>query len=83
MSQTAEFLCAVDGHFAQVGKPLRVRGRLRRETLLQRRLTAHASVLRRTGDNLSPQLINRLGELFPKSEHVYNLGMDQADDIEI
>lgn len=33
--------------------------------------------------NLSPQLSNRLGKLFPKSEHVYNLGMAQADDIEI
>jgi predicted nuclease of predicted toxin-antitoxin system len=30
--------------------------------------------------NLSPRLVNRLADLFPKSTHVYLLGMDRADD---
>lgn len=30
--------------------------------------------------NLSPRLVNRLADLFPDSDHLYSLGMDQADD---
>ena len=33
--------------------------------------------------NLSPRLVNRLADVFPDSNHVYNLGMDQADDREV
>ncbi|NER24507.1 MAG: hypothetical protein F6J96_28160 [Symploca sp. SIO1C2] len=33
--------------------------------------------------NLSPRLVNRLADLFPKSTHVYTLGMDQAEDSEV
>ena len=33
--------------------------------------------------NLSPRLINRLANLFPDSTHVYTLGMDQEDDLNI
>lgn len=33
--------------------------------------------------NLSPQLVQRLVDLFPDSTHVYTLGMDEADDCEV
>ncbi len=33
--------------------------------------------------NLSPQLRNRIVDVFPGSEHIYNLSMDQADDHEV
>jgi predicted nuclease of predicted toxin-antitoxin system len=33
--------------------------------------------------NLSPSLVQRLSDLFPQSQHVFLLGMDQADDRQI
>jgi predicted nuclease of predicted toxin-antitoxin system len=33
--------------------------------------------------NLSLRLVNRLADVFPDSNHVYNLGMEQADDREV
>jgi predicted nuclease of predicted toxin-antitoxin system len=33
--------------------------------------------------NLSPRLATRLQDLFPDSSHVFNLGLDQADDMEV
>jgi predicted nuclease of predicted toxin-antitoxin system len=33
--------------------------------------------------NLSPDLVARLKDLFPDSNHVYLLGLDRADDIEV
>jgi predicted nuclease of predicted toxin-antitoxin system len=33
--------------------------------------------------NLSPGLVQRLSDLFPQSQHVFLLGMDQADDRQI
>lgn len=30
--------------------------------------------------NLSPRLVNLLADLYPNSQHVFMLGMDQADD---
>jgi predicted nuclease of predicted toxin-antitoxin system len=33
--------------------------------------------------NLSPQLVNRFADLYPGSQHVFLLGMDQADDRQI
>lgn len=30
--------------------------------------------------NLSPRLVNRLADLYPKSQHVFLIGLDQADD---
>lgn len=33
--------------------------------------------------NLSPRLVNRLADLFPESTHIYTLGMDQSDDLEV
>ncbi|MBP7376481.1 MAG: DUF5615 family PIN-like protein [Pyrinomonadaceae bacterium] len=33
--------------------------------------------------NLSPKLVKALEDLFPGSDHVYPLGMDQAEDTEI
>jgi predicted nuclease of predicted toxin-antitoxin system len=33
--------------------------------------------------NLSPQLVNRFTDLYPDSQHVFRLGMDQDDDREI
>ncbi|AFZ14875.1 hypothetical protein Cri9333_4073 [Crinalium epipsammum PCC 9333] len=30
--------------------------------------------------NLSPRLINRLADIYPDSQHVYSIGLDQADD---
>ncbi|MGH9897426.1 MAG: DUF5615 family PIN-like protein [Pyrinomonadaceae bacterium] len=33
--------------------------------------------------NLSPRLINLLSNLFPGSDHIYRLGLDQASDKEI
>lgn len=33
--------------------------------------------------NLSPRLVNRLNDLFPGSNHIYMLGMDQADDRDV
>jgi predicted nuclease of predicted toxin-antitoxin system len=33
--------------------------------------------------NLSPRLVTRLADIFPDSNHVYNLDMDQADDREV
>ena len=33
--------------------------------------------------NLSPRLLNRLNDLFPGSNHIYMLEMDQADDRDV
>jgi predicted nuclease of predicted toxin-antitoxin system len=33
--------------------------------------------------NLAPRLVTRLADLFPDSDHVYPLGLDQALDIEV
>jgi hypothetical protein len=33
--------------------------------------------------NLSPQLVNRFTDLYPDSQHVFLLGMDQDDDRQI
>jgi predicted nuclease of predicted toxin-antitoxin system len=33
--------------------------------------------------NLSPKLVYRLAELFPDSNHVYQLGLDQVEDREV
>ena len=33
--------------------------------------------------NLSPHLVTRLADLFPDSDHVYPLGLDQALDVEV
>jgi predicted nuclease of predicted toxin-antitoxin system len=33
--------------------------------------------------NLSPKLIYRLAELFPNSNHVYQLGLDQVEDRQV
>jgi predicted nuclease of predicted toxin-antitoxin system len=33
--------------------------------------------------NLSPQLVNRFADLYPQSQHVFRLGMDQDDDRQI
>jgi predicted nuclease of predicted toxin-antitoxin system len=33
--------------------------------------------------NLSPALVNRLQDLYPDSNHVYRLGLDQIPDIEV
>lgn len=33
--------------------------------------------------NLSPSLVTRLTDLFPDSDHVFNLGLDRASDSEI
>lgn len=33
--------------------------------------------------NLSPVLINRLQDLYPHSNHVYRLGLDQIPDVEV
>jgi predicted nuclease of predicted toxin-antitoxin system len=33
--------------------------------------------------NLSPKLVYRLAELFPDSNHVYHLGLDQVEDREV
>jgi predicted nuclease of predicted toxin-antitoxin system len=33
--------------------------------------------------NLSPKLVQRLADLFPDSAHVYALGLDEADDLDI
>ena len=33
--------------------------------------------------NLSPALVNRLQDLYPNSNHVYRLGLDQIPDIEV
>lgn len=33
--------------------------------------------------NLPPALVSRLRDLYPHSEHVYNLGLDRASDFEI
>jgi predicted nuclease of predicted toxin-antitoxin system len=33
--------------------------------------------------NLSPKLVKRLAELYPNSNHVYNLGIDRSDDEEM
>lgn len=33
--------------------------------------------------NLSPRLVTRLADIFPDSNHVYNLDMEQADDREV
>ncbi|PZU95396.1 MAG: hypothetical protein DCE90_12675 [Pseudanabaena sp.] len=33
--------------------------------------------------NLSPKLIHHLAELFPNSNHVYHLGLDQVEDREV
>jgi predicted nuclease of predicted toxin-antitoxin system len=33
--------------------------------------------------NLSPQLVNRFSDLYPDSQHVFRLGMDQDDDRQI
>jgi predicted nuclease of predicted toxin-antitoxin system len=33
--------------------------------------------------NLSPALVNRLQDLYPNSNHVYRLGLDQIPDIQV
>lgn len=33
--------------------------------------------------NLAPKLVQRLADLFPDSNHVYAIGLDEADDLEI
>jgi predicted nuclease of predicted toxin-antitoxin system len=33
--------------------------------------------------NLSPRLVNRLSDLYPGSNHVHSLGLDQAPDREV
>ncbi len=33
--------------------------------------------------NLSPALIRRLGDIFPDSDHVFRLGLDRANDLDI
>ena len=33
--------------------------------------------------NLSPNLVNKLADLFPNSNHVFWLGLDEADDREV
>ena len=33
--------------------------------------------------NLSPKLVYRLAELFPNSNHVYQLGLDQVEDRQV
>jgi predicted nuclease of predicted toxin-antitoxin system len=33
--------------------------------------------------NLSPRLVQRLSDLYPQSEHVYNIGLDRATDDEV
>ena len=33
--------------------------------------------------NLSPRLVNTLADLFPDSEHVFNLGLDQSPDQDV
>ena len=33
--------------------------------------------------NVSPSLVNRLGDIYPESSHVYLLGLDQVEDLEI
>lgn len=33
--------------------------------------------------NLSPKLVNRLGDLFPGSSHVQSVGLDSADDDQV
>lgn len=33
--------------------------------------------------NLSPDLVNRLSDLFPESTHVFEVGLDQEQDIKI
>ncbi len=33
--------------------------------------------------NLSPALVNCLQDLYPNSNHVYHLGLDQISDIEV
>lgn len=33
--------------------------------------------------NLSPALVNRLKDLYPSSNHVYRLGLDQIPDVEV
>jgi predicted nuclease of predicted toxin-antitoxin system len=30
--------------------------------------------------NLSPRLVNSVADLYPESQHVYTLGLDEADD---
>ena len=33
--------------------------------------------------NLSPRLVDRLADVFPNSLHVYNLGLAEAEDVDI
>lgn len=33
--------------------------------------------------NLAPSLVRRLTDLFPESEHVFNVGLSESTDIEI
>ena len=33
--------------------------------------------------NLSPALVNRLGDLYPESSHLFKLGLDRAIDTEV
>ncbi|MGD1900692.1 MAG: DUF5615 family PIN-like protein [Geitlerinemataceae cyanobacterium] len=33
--------------------------------------------------NLSPRLVRRLADLFPGSTHVYKVGLDSAEDLEV
>lgn len=33
--------------------------------------------------NLSPRLVRRLADLYPGSEHVFNVGLERSDDIDV
>jgi Domain of unknown function (DUF5615) len=33
--------------------------------------------------NLSPRLVRRLADLYPGSEHVFNVGLERADDVDV
>lgn len=33
--------------------------------------------------NVSPDLVRRLTDVFPGSDHVFNVGLDEADDIDL
>jgi predicted nuclease of predicted toxin-antitoxin system len=33
--------------------------------------------------NLSPRLVSRLADLFPNSEHIFNIGMAQSADLDV
>jgi predicted nuclease of predicted toxin-antitoxin system len=33
--------------------------------------------------NLSPRLVDRLADIYPNSQHIFVLGLDQADDLSV